>query len=75
MSCLARTVAVAPLPGSLDASPQTQISLLGVPVDRLRDVSVTGSQTGPHEDAARLLEQGDGGSLVLDRRLSARARW
>lgn len=57
-------LAVSPLPDSYDASPQTQISLLGAPPSDLVDVTVSGSQTGSH--AGRLLgySQGDGASFV-----------
>ena len=49
-------LAVSPLPGSYDASPRTQISLLGAPLSALSDVRVSGSQTGSHcGRAARLL--------------------
>jgi hypothetical protein len=60
-------VAAAPLPGSLDASPQTQISLLGVPISRLRNVSATGSETGDHSGRLRAYSQGDGASFVPDK--------
>ena len=39
---------ISPLPGSRDASPQTQISFLGVPAGELSAVSVVGSRTGAH---------------------------
>jgi hypothetical protein len=60
-------VAVAPLPGSLSASPRTQISLLGVPVSRLRNLTVTGSETGRHDGHLRAYSQGDGGSFLPNR--------
>ena len=55
---------VSPLPGSHDASPQTQISFLGVPKGELSRISVLGSRTGVH--AGRLLgySEGDGASFV-----------
>ena len=50
------TLAVSPLPGSYDASPQTQISLLGTPAGALADIRVSGSQHGlTCGQAARLL--------------------
>lgn len=58
------TLAVAPLPYSYDASPRTQISLLGVPAARLRHVSVKGSRTGTHAGRLRAYSQGDGASFV-----------
>jgi Arylsulfotransferase (ASST) len=64
---LAGSVTVSPLPGSRDASPQTQISFLGVPKGKLSGVSAVGSSTGVH--AGRLLgySQGDGASFVPDK--------
>ena len=41
-------VAMSPLPGSRDASPQTQISILGVAPHRIRTVTVSGSLSGAH---------------------------
>ena len=60
-------IAAAPLPGSLDASPQTQISLLGPPVSQLHDLTVTGSETGRHNGRLRSYSQGDGGSFLPDK--------
>jgi hypothetical protein len=42
------SVTISPLPGSRDASPQTQISFLGVPAGELSAVSVVGSRSGAH---------------------------
>jgi hypothetical protein len=58
------SVAVSPLPGSYDASPRTQISLLGAPASALSALSASGSGSGSH--AGRLLpySQGDGASFV-----------
>jgi hypothetical protein len=56
-------VAVSPLPGSYDASPDTQISLLGPPASALA-VRVTGSQTGRHKGRLRPYSQGDGASFA-----------
>lgn len=58
-------VTVAPLPGSYDASPATQISFLGVPSKRIDGIAVTGSITGLHTGTLRPYSQGDGGSYVL----------
>jgi Arylsulfotransferase (ASST) len=41
-------VTISPLPGTYDASPQTQISFLGAPSNEIRDVSVRGSSSGAH---------------------------
>ena len=64
---LAGSVTVSPLPGSRDASPQTQISFLGVPAGELRVVSVVGSQTGAHRGRLLAYSQGDGASFVPSR--------
>jgi Arylsulfotransferase (ASST) len=58
------TVTVSPLPGSRDASPQTQISFLGVPASELGGVSVVGSRTGAHSGRLLAYSQGDGVSFV-----------
>ncbi|HEY1834975.1 MAG TPA: arylsulfotransferase family protein [Solirubrobacteraceae bacterium] len=61
------SLAVAPLPGSYDASYHTQISLLGVPVSELSHIVVKGSVTGNHRGHLRAYSQGDGGSFVLSK--------
>jgi hypothetical protein len=61
------TLSVSPLPGSYDASPHTQISLLGAPQDAISDVRVKGSQTGIHAGRLHGYSQGDGASYVLAR--------
>jgi hypothetical protein len=58
------SLAVSPLPDSYDASPYTQISLLGVPAGALSDISVSGSQTGKHGGHLHAYSQGDGASFV-----------
>lgn len=57
-------VTVSPLPGSRDASPQTQISFLGVPARSLSVSSVVGSRTGAHRGRLIAYSQGDGASFV-----------
>jgi Arylsulfotransferase (ASST) len=57
-------LAVSPLPGSLDASPGTQISFLGAPAGAIAAVAVTGSRSGPHAGTLRPYSQGDGASFV-----------
>ncbi len=57
-------IEVSPLPESLDASPRTQISLLGVPSGMLSGVAATGSTTGPHPGRLVAYSQGDGASFV-----------
>ena len=58
------SLAVSPLPDSYDASPYTQISLLGAPAGALSDVSVRGSQSGKHSGHLKTYSQGDGASFV-----------
>jgi Arylsulfotransferase (ASST) len=60
-------LAVSPLPGSYDASPDTQVSLLGAPPGALAGVSVRGSQSGPHGGRLAAYSQGDGASFVPSR--------
>lgn len=60
-------VTVSPLPGSRDATPQTQISFLGVPASRLSVLSVTGSRSGPHPGRLAPYSQGDGASFLPSR--------
>ncbi len=55
---------VSPLPGSRDASPQTQISFLGVPKGDLSRISVVGSRTGTHTGRFQGYSEGDGASFV-----------
>jgi hypothetical protein len=58
------SLAVSPLPDSYDASPRTQISLLGAPTGALSGVSVSGSETGSHSGRLLGYSQGDGASFV-----------
>ncbi len=60
-------VTVSPLPGSRDASPLTQISLLGVPAGELSAVAVTGSRSGRHGGRLLAYSQGDGASFLPSR--------
>ncbi|HEV7585705.1 MAG TPA: arylsulfotransferase family protein [Solirubrobacteraceae bacterium] len=64
---LAGAVTVSPLPGSRDASAQTQISFLGVAPVRLSGIDVRGARSGFH--AGRLLpySHGEGASFVPSR--------
>lgn len=57
-------VTVSPEPGSRDASPDTQISLLGVPAGELSGIVVSGSRSGRHAGSLRAYSQGDGGSYL-----------
>jgi hypothetical protein len=60
----AGSVTVSPLAGSRDASPWTQVSLLGVPARSLQRVSVSGSRTGRHSGRLLAYSQGNGASFV-----------
>jgi hypothetical protein len=55
---------VSPLPDSLDATPHTQISLLGVPLKQLSQISVSGSVSGGHSGHLVGFSQGDGASFL-----------
>ncbi len=73
------SLVVSPLPGSYDASPRTQISLLGAPAGALSSVHVRGSQTGKHTRSPCRLQPGRRRELrplspVPPRRDRARAR-
>jgi hypothetical protein len=57
-------LAVSPLPDSLDASYDTQISLLGYPASDLSSISVSGSSSGGHSGRLEAYSQGDGASWV-----------
>jgi Arylsulfotransferase (ASST) len=65
------SLAVSPLPDSYDASPRSQISLLGVPAQALASVRVSGSRSGSHPGSLRGYSQGDGASFVPSRPFSA----
>jgi len=60
-------VTVSPMPGSRDASPQTQISFLGVPKGKLSVLSVVGSRTGSHSGRFIGYSQGNGASFLPSR--------
>jgi Arylsulfotransferase (ASST) len=58
------SVAVSPLPDSHDATPASQISLLGAPASSFSAIAVSGSQTGGHRGLLRGYSQGDGASFI-----------
>ena len=60
-------VTLSPLPNSRDATPQTQISFLGVPASQLSVRSVIGSRSGPHPGRLEPCSQGDGASFLPSR--------
>ena len=57
-------VTISPLPGSRDATPQTQVSFLGVPPAQLSAVSVSGSVTGTHDGHLQPYSLRDGESFL-----------
>jgi hypothetical protein len=60
-------VTVSPGPETRDASAATQISMLGVPASELADITVEGSQSGPHRGRLLAYSQGDGASFLPER--------
>jgi Arylsulfotransferase (ASST) len=57
-------VTVSPGPTTRDASPVTQISMLGVRAGELSGVTVKGSRTGAHSGRLVAYSQGDGASFL-----------
>jgi Arylsulfotransferase (ASST) len=57
-------VTVSPLPGTVDASPATQISFLGGPGTQVADVRVVGSHSGVHAGVLRAYSTGTGESFL-----------
>jgi hypothetical protein len=74
------TVTISPLPGTLTALPQTQISFLGAPVKELRGISVIGSSSGLHKGHLRSYASAVGASFIAHQpftpgeRVSVRAK-
>ena len=62
-------VAISPAPGTPDASPTTQISVLGIPPGQVRSVRVEGSSSGLHRGAFLPYSGRRGASFVLSRPL------
>jgi hypothetical protein len=60
----AAQLAISPQPGTLDASPQTQISILGVAPKLIESVAVTGSTSGKHVGHLRAYSGDRGASFV-----------
>jgi Arylsulfotransferase (ASST) len=58
-----------PSPGTISASPRTQISLRGAPADRLGRIQVTGSRSGRHTGRLRSHSDRQGASFVLSQPL------
>lgn len=55
---------VSPAPGTLDAEPNTQISLLNVAPERIESVQVTGAQSGAHPGQLRPYSRRRGASFI-----------
>jgi hypothetical protein len=55
---------VSPMPGTVDAFPDTQISFLGSPAQDIKDIVVTGSRTGIHHGKLEPYSTGTGGSFL-----------
>jgi hypothetical protein len=58
-------LALSPLNGAPDASPQTQISFLGIPSNQIAGVSVVGSRSGRHGGRLEGYVSAPGASFVL----------
>jgi FlaG/FlaF family flagellin (archaellin) len=58
-------VSISPLNGTPDASPYSQISILGVAPSQISGVSVTGSRTGRHGGKLEAYASAPGASFVL----------
>jgi hypothetical protein len=56
---------ISPAPGTPDASPTTQISILGAPLTKFRAVTVTGAASGRHAGVLRPYSAHRGASFVL----------
>jgi hypothetical protein len=73
-------VAITPAPGTPDAAPQTQLSILGVAPGRIVSVRLVGSVTGAHAGRLHPYAHGRGASFVPTKpfeqgeRVSARVR-
>lgn len=61
---------ISPQPNTPDASPATQISIVGVPRSQIHSVRVTGQSSGPHSGRLRSYSHHRGASFVLDQQLT-----
>jgi Arylsulfotransferase (ASST) len=66
----AAPVAISPAPGTPDASPATQISILGLAPQKIESVSVTGSISGAHPGRLAFYRGAEGASFILGRPLT-----
>ena len=60
----AGAVAISPLNGTPDASPDAQISFLGVPASEIKDVSVVGTRSGSHSGKLEAYATAPGASFL-----------
>lgn len=67
---VASAVTISPLPGTTDAMPQTQISVLGTAPSNITSVSVTGSMSGTHTGELKPYSNNEGASFLLNTPLS-----
>jgi hypothetical protein len=58
------SITVSPMPGSRDATPESQISFLGEPASDISAVQVVGTRTGIHRGRLLPYSEGDGASFV-----------
>ncbi|HTU29682.1 MAG TPA: arylsulfotransferase family protein [Solirubrobacteraceae bacterium] len=63
----ATTVTVFPTPSDRLATPQTQITIRGIPTSAFGTITVTGSKTGTHTGTVEADSDGDGGSFIPDK--------
>jgi hypothetical protein len=70
----ANPVTVSPLPGTPDASPDTQISFLGGPGTQVSDVHVVGARSGAHSGRLEAYSTGTGESFLPSRPFAAGER-
>jgi hypothetical protein len=66
----AAKLTISPQPNTPDASPATQISILGAPRRLIRSVEVTGQASGAHSGHLRSYSRHRGASFVLDQPLT-----
>jgi hypothetical protein len=62
----AGAVTISPLPGTPDAMPETQISVLGTDPANIASVTVTGSTSGGHTGHLEPYSENQGASFLLD---------
>jgi hypothetical protein len=61
---------ISPAPGTPDASPTTQISILGAPLTKIKAVAVYGASSGRHAGVLRPYSATRGASFILRRPLT-----